>query len=83
MMCSWRCFNDTSSENFVKFAEKFKDLRLRIQSRLIFANVICCSSLWLWEGYFIYFEFYVCVVLFDVFGGCSTSIKDTHREKAP
>ena len=22
MMCSWRCFNDTCSENFVIFAEK-------------------------------------------------------------
>ena len=23
MMCSWRCFNDTCSENFVIFAEKY------------------------------------------------------------
>ena len=31
MMCSWRCFNDTCSENFVLLAEKFpwRSLMLR------------------------------------------------------
>ena len=36
---------------------------LRIQWRFIFANVIRCSRLWLWVGYFIYFKFNTCVLL--------------------
>ena len=32
-------------------------VNLRIQWRLIFANVIRCSRLQLWVGYFIYFKF--------------------------
>ena len=34
-----------------------KDSSLRMQWRLIFANVIHCSRLRLWVGYFIYFKF--------------------------
>ena len=50
---------------------------LRIQKRLILANIIRCSRLRLRVGYFIYFKF-TCVssivnqsFLFDVFNGCS------------
>ena len=41
MMCSWRCFNDTCSENFVIFAEKYpwRSLMLRklqyVESQLL------------------------------------------------
>ena len=35
-----------------------------------FGNVIRCSALRLWVGYFIYFKFYICVLLMDVFNGC-------------
>ena len=41
---------------------------------LIFAK-ICCSRLRLWVGYFNYVKF-TCVFLFDVFNGCSSSIKE-------
>ena len=35
----------------------------------------CCSWLRLWVGYFITLG-YTCVLLFDVFNGCSNSIKE-------
>ena len=43
---------------------------LRIQWGLIFANVIRCSRLRLWVGYFIYFKL-TPVLLMDVFSRCS------------
>ena len=46
---------------------------------LIFVNFICCSRLQLWLGYFIYFKFYTCALLFDIFNGCSSSIKEINR----
>ena len=44
--------NNAGRFNYIKCAA-----HLKIQWRLIFANVIHCSRLRLWGGYFIYFEF--------------------------
>ena len=86
-----------------KFASNLLQiLDLRMQQRPIFTNVIYCSILLLWVGYFIHFKFTsvffhlmflmdvlvhlkkeidkaVCVLLFDVFNGCSSSVKEINR----
>ena len=43
--------------SLVKTLQNCLQILLRIQWRLIFANVIRCFRLRLWVGYFIYFEF--------------------------
>ena len=45
-------------------------LILRMQWRLIFADVISSSRLWLWVGSLICFKFTSVFFLFDVFYGC-------------
>ena len=46
-------------------------LYLRMQWKPIFGNVICCSALRLWVGYFMYFELITMFFSMDVFKGCS------------
>ena len=48
-----------------RFLGRVRAFRLRIHWRFILGNVIRCSGLWLWLGYFIYFKF-TCVLSMDV-----------------
>ena len=59
-------FMSTITCRYQRFKIKFL---LRIQWRLVFAVAIRCSRLRLWVGYFVYFKF--CVLLMNVFNGCS------------
>ena len=69
--CTFYCYNAVKISTSPILLSLFKFLQnwnscikwfclyvpLRIHWRLIFGNVICCSTLWLWVGYFIYFKF--------------------------
>ena len=46
-------------------------LRLRIQWRIVFGNVIRCSRLRLWVGYFIYLKFTSALFSMGIFNGSS------------